>query len=1087
MAVISGIQFVTLLERTQSRDTSRDTAASAQCDDPELKRLRIPTGPWDTVDLDNPMDFDLEVADSVNLRGRKLDRPVFVYGVRFRGQVDLGDLTVQGSVDLTACVFDEELLLDDSEIQGSLRLARISSAYLSMIGIVVRGSLDLHGCQSDEAVRLLDATVDGFVDLRGMTSPAVNMKGAWVRSDLHIGCATDAGSNPSPSQLELVDASHARIEGRVTVDGAGHGQTLQSGIRPRSTAAQSEDDFLWSAAATKSVVGLRLILALTKVGGSLQMMAFYGQTTYYDSVREQHAPSVKASMPIVWSILERLDLSGADIAGDVTLWGTLVQGGIDAAGVHVGGRLRLIPGQILVGGGNEKDYWCCRRTVVRSDIKMAASQIDGSVSVVGVSVRGELDFSSSNLGSFMWVSGYKLLTESDAGYDVVVPTEINGSLDLYLATLKSAVELQGVQIEGSLNLWSIESRAYVRLEPYHNRPCRVNDEIDLHSARLLEFELKGTRVGGYIRLDGCDMLRFSARPGVLRLPSRRDSVFHDAEPTSKWTTEDAIVFSEAGHLLMRNGKIGGDLGLEYLQLTGREVAGRRGLVIEDSEIGGNLLMFGEAAILGVYRPLNEPYAKLRARCSIDFHDFSATVIGGISLKRTKVWAAVDMSGVKVDGTIELEDSCIGGDLRFEAVMRSGYADGLASGTAGVDPWSRDWNPAVCQKINLRMAKCTNDVDLTGVVVVRAKGREAETGLIDGRYAAVDGDLTCFDKKQFKLDEKEVKLPVYARLEGDLDLSYARLVHVVVSGCMFGSTQPDPSESGPKHRLELERATVGKLEVRAANGCDADAAFPICLTDVKVEVWQVNEGAAARDKAKENEYINLLANDEPFRRSTYRSLENFLRNSGDDEHADTLYRAMRRRDLKETRQHAWHQVIEDGARLRPLCFHHLKQLFGFMKDRAFHIFLKHGTSPMTLFGVVVALFLVSLPAYRIAENFEASLSFLAVPTDHFKVGELAPKYNQPPSRWEGADAIQFALKNHVPIVPLRVREDWQPRDEGPTTWSMDGGSCSKPAEKTVLTGCLPWAPEDVFNLLQLINWICWPILLTFYIRQLLRQS
>jgi hypothetical protein len=1095
MAVITGNQFVALLERAQSGDTRHATASGLWGGDRQVQRLRIPTGPWDTVDLDNPADVELEVADSVDLRGRKLDRPVFVHGVRFRGRVDLRDVTIHGSVDLTACVFDEELRLDDSEIEGSLRLARISTARLSMNGIVVRGRLDLSGCQAGAAITLFDASVDGFVDLRSVASPAVQMKGAHVRSDLRLGCAPDAGSGSS--QLELVDASGARIDGRVSVDGAGHGQPRPAAeVRTRPTAAQSEDDFLWPEAPAASVVGLKLMLASAKVGGSLQVMAFYGQATHYDSVRERYAPTVTVSTPVVWSVLDRLDLSGAHIAGDVTLWGTLVTGGIDAAGLHVGGRLRLTAGELYVTQTDGQSDWCCRQTVVRtwsateSAINMRASRIDGETSLLGVRVQGDLDLSSSTLGSFMGAGGYRLRTVSDPGHDVVVPTSIDGSLSLYLSTLKNAVELHGVQIAGSLSLWSIESRAYVRLEPYLNLPCRVNGDIDLHSARLRQFELKGANVRGRIRLDGCDMLRFSARPGLLRVPSERDTAFDAAEPTSAWSAENAIVLTEVGHLLMRNGSIGGDLGLEYLALTGREVDGLRGLVIEDSQIGGNLLMFGETAILQAFRRPDESYAESRARCPIDYRNFSATVIGGISLKRSKVGAAVDMSGVKVDGAIDLEDSSFGGDLRFAAVRRSGVA-GESPPAAGTDLLSRVWNPAVCEAINLRMVKCINDVDLTGLVVVRTQGREAETGLIDGRYASVAGDLICFDEKRFGL-------PAFARVEGHLDLSYSQVAHLVVSGCMFGAT-PGVAASSAKRGLVLERASVGKLDVRQAHGFYDDSEsstaprgsraypVPVCLTDVKVEVWQV-EGTVDRDNDEERKYVNLLANDEPFRRSTYRSLENSLRNSGDDEHADALYRAMRRREWTEARRHA-KRIAAGGGKLASRWRHHVEQWFGFTAHHAFRIFLQYGTSPKSLFAVVFFLFAISLPAYRTADNFEASLSFLAVPTDHFGPGEQAPRYNLGPlpSQWSWADALQVALKNHVPIVPLQVRDDWQPRDQGQTTWSLDQGRCSEPAQKTTATVCLPWAPEDVFNTLQLINWICWPILLTFYIRRLLRQS
>ncbi|WP_298621585.1 pentapeptide repeat-containing protein [uncultured Zoogloea sp.] len=1098
MAVIAAEDFIALLERVHSGNTRGVGANSGSCGNQQASRLRIPTGPWDTVDLDNPNDFELVVADSVDMRGRKLDRPIFVHGVRFRGRVDLRDVTIHGSVELTACVFEEELRLDDAEIEGSLRLERISADRLSMNGIVVRGRLDLSGCKTVAPITLFDASVDGFVDLRSVSSPAVRMRGAHIRSDLRIGCTSEAGSGPS--QLGLVDASNARIEGRVSVDGAGYGKPRPTPeVSQPLTAADVEDSFCWSAADIASAHGLSLLLTSAKLGGSLQVMAFYSQTSHYDCSRETQVPTVMPQTTIVWSVLDRLDLSNADIAGDVTLWGTLVKVGINAVGVRVRGQFRLVPGELFVADRDQSD-WCCRQTVViRSDkvfgnaISMDGSRIEGHIQMSGVSVQGNLDLSNSILGGYMWVGGYHLRTESDKGYDVVIPTTIEGNLMLFLSTLMNAVELLGVQIIGSFFLWSTESLAFIRLKPFLNLPCRVGGGLDLHSARLRQFELTGTSIRQRVRLDGCDILKFCTRPGLLTVPTKRDDAFIDAEPAISWKADKAIVLTEVGHLRMRNGNIGGDLNLEYLQVTGCEVDGLLGLVIEDSQIGGNLLMFGEAAILEALRLSDESYEKLRSCCPIDYRNFSASVVGGISLRRSKFGAAIDMSGVKVDGTIDLEDSCIAGDLRLAAVMRSNSTVTHPSSTAEDDPLTRVWNPVVCSAINLRMAKCTNDVDLTGVVVVCAENRKADTGLVDGRYATVAGDLVCFDDKRFSL-------PAFARLESCLDLSYSQLAHFVVSGCLFSGIQRDISASPSKRGLLLERATVGKLDVRevsslgddsvASTGLKGARAYPapIRLTDVKVEVWQV-EGSSNHENDEAKKYINLLANDEPFRRSTYRSLEASLRNSGDDEHADALYRAMRCREWEEAKRQARRPFVGNRTKLLLLLRQYVSRVFGFVGNYAFRTFLQYGTSPKSLIAVVLFLFFISLPAYHTADNFEASLLFLAVPSDRFGPGESPPRYNSGPlqSQWGWADALQLALKNHVPIVPLQVRDDWQARDQGETAWSIGSGSCSRSTPEGVLTVCLPWAPEDVFNTLQLINWVCWPLLLTFYIKRLLRQT
>lgn len=1092
MAEITAAQFIALLDRAQATDLPADATDSHLSGEGSGLHVRIPTGPWDTVDLNHLKDVDLVVADSVDLRGRKLDRPMFAHGVRFRGRVDLRDMTVRGSVDLTACVFDEELLLDDSEIEGSLRLARCSASRLSLNSIVVKGSLDLNGCHSEASIVLFDSTVEGFIDLRSVASPAVHMKGTRVRSDLRIGQAPEAGIGTS---LQLIDASNTIIDGRISVEGAGQDPSrVTAEIRQGLTAEQAEDALLWTDTTIAKAVGLDLSLAHAKVGGNFQVIAFSGQKSLYDFSSERYAHTTTPNSPIAWSILGRLNLTGAHMAGDVTLSGTLVLDGIEAARVQIDGKLSLITGELLVRPNQPASRdcdWYCRQTLIKGELNMESARIKGTVFVSGTQICGQLALSSAVLGSLVSLSGYTLRTDQDAAHEVVIPTKIDGDLDLYLSELHNAAHFFGVHVGGSLNMWSTHSRAYVRLEPYRNLPCRIDDEIDLHSATMRQFDLRGVTVGGRVRLDGCNMLRFWARPGQLLAPRSGRQDHDDAAPTSQWHTNDAIVFTQVGHLRMRNGCITGDLGLEYMQLTGRECDGQRGLLIEDSKIGGNLQMFGESAILDTLADHHTSYAEARARCPVDHRSLSASVIGGIVLKRSQVGAAVDMSGVKVDGLIDLEDSQFGGDLRFSALRCDVHHPPEAHGR-GTSP-THGRNLAICEGVNLRMAKCTNDVDLTGLMVVRIQGREAETGMIDGRYATVAGDLICFDDRHGQ--------PALTRIEGHMDLSYAQLAHLVVSGCMFGSgsangTRPPAAKQG----LLLERAKVGKLDVRQAT-CPDDCAprrapelgslaypTPICLTDVQIEVWEI-EGTADRDNDEERKYIHFLANDRPFRRSTYRALENSLRNRGDDEHADALYCAMRDREWQESQEHARRSAGDNKASVASKWLRATTQPFGFVAHHAYRMLLQYGTSSKSLFALVFILILLALPAYRTADNFEASLSYLTVPSNHFQPLDSPPLYNTGPTEqnWGWADALQMALKNHVPIVPLQVRDDWQPRDQGQTVWSMGQGHCSAKLAPTPWTVCLPIAPEDLFNVLQLLNWICWPIMLTFSIRRLLRQA
>lgn len=140
----------------------------------------IPTGPHDPFDPARPDDPRLYVRDIVDLRGQTVRASRFAYGVVFHGTVDLRELNVQGTLDLSHCIFEQELLLDDAEIEGMLNLDFISARSLKMVGIVVRGRLGLNTAWIDSPVQIYDGLVEGSLDMRGLSAPSVLLRGLRI-------------------------------------------------------------------------------------------------------------------------------------------------------------------------------------------------------------------------------------------------------------------------------------------------------------------------------------------------------------------------------------------------------------------------------------------------------------------------------------------------------------------------------------------------------------------------------------------------------------------------------------------------------------------------------------------------------------------------------------------------------------------------------------------------------------------------------------------------------------------------------------------------------------------------------------------
>jgi hypothetical protein len=101
-------------------------------------------------------------------------------------------------------------------------------------------------------------------------------------------------------------------------------------------------------------------------------------------------------------------------------------------------------------------------------------------------------------------------------------------------------------------------------------------------------------------------------------------------------------------------------------------------------------------------------------------------------------------------------------------------------------------------------------------------------------------------------------------------------------------------------------------------------------------------------------------------------------------------------------------------------------------------------------------------------------------------------------WNFGDAVAISLRYHIPLAGVVVRSSWELRDNPTTCWGYElfaarknrairtRAEASKPATCSGWT--LTWlAPEDWGVIMSIFNLIMWPLLLTFGVRKLLRQS
>ncbi len=1106
--VISAQDFIELLQQISPRQ-----GVAAPAPGSKLSRLHIPSGPFDPPDLSRPMDYVLEVADAVDLRGHELHGSTFVYGVHFRDRLDLRGATVKGELDLTACLFERDLLLDDAEIESSLRLARVTSRKLSLNGVLVRGRLDLNGARAGQVLNLANGDIDGYVDLRGVSAPQVRLKGSRIRGDLRIGCGAEGKNGPGlASGLREIDATGCRIDGSVIVAGAGYGHEVTGKHRwldrPEAADLEWPEDVMSGKHAARQW-GLSLLFSGARIAGAFRVVPYVGQA---DQHRWQAGQLEPARIEPLWSMLDVLDLSGAVIGAEFLLAGVRVLRHVDAKNLETAGNIQFAVAELYrekktAATGQPQWSWAMRQTCVGqaggragswNAVMLGGSKTQGFVQFLGARIQGSLDLSNAQLERMVEIRCNRFSLQDPSTPVVLMPTRIEGDLSLFLSRFGGPLLLLGARVDGDVNIWGCEFSSFLRLAPMGHLPCAVRGAVNLQGARLLQIELNGVGIGGQLNLTACEVSDVYIVPALLQVEGSR---------------ADAIVLPRVGQLMMFNAKIRGDLRMHYLQVAGPWIGGRQGVILRDSAIGGTVSFGDERVFARLYGSEGMTPHQALALNPIRPAEFSAAIVGRLEIRRTRVGSATELDAVKVDGVIDLEDSHFDGDLCTRRQPAEAH-DGRAG--RPIHLGSR----TCCHGLKLRMTRCGNDVDLVGLAVLRPadadEANDAEAGA-DGVSAGPSGPSGSPDSSvhghvrasflSVAGDMELARSGQHGRIAGLLDLAHAKLTHLSVSADVFVGEPPGNPRDEAMCGLVLDRAQLGRLEVPRIHRADGRPHYPasISLNDVKVEVWDV--GRCAGDEGNSARcYIELLAMDRQLHRSTYLALEQFLRHGGDDPGADELYRALKRRawrseralllDGLDTRRRSTSQdpVLSLLAAAGIPLARRVRLALLSLREFLFRKLLRYGTSALPLLSLILGLLVIAFPVYYNPANFEPSAQALTVPRDRQRAGEAPVKGVGPPARdWGWKDGLQIALKTHLPMLPLHARDDWQPSDNGPTTWALNGaGACAKePAETSGAvqrgTLCLPLAPEDLLNILQILNWILWPILLSYVIRRLLRNN
>lgn len=800
------------------------------------------------------------------------------------------------------------------------------------------------------------------------------------------------------------------------------------------------------------------------------------------------------NLRIVGAVIEgRLNLLNASVDGSIALFGSRIEGFLDLRGVrsvNISMRGIVVNGDLRMGcapGGSQ--------ALMRvKEIRAPNISVSGSIYLLGIgSFSDDTEMNAPDFlmqrahvgGSLVIAPFHPDQPEIDhetlypgndfAGWWEVAARPSAGLVLLYNATIGADVIMKcgkidrcwfdAAQIGGRMDIAGMK---FVQDASFSLMTCGRVVAIENEQTLRTEF-------GGQLNLSG---LSKTKRLIIRGVSVRRSLLLNSISVREVWiipgidvpeeSEQKTRTFypSQAGHIEIRNSVISGNVDLSHVQIFGSRERGSSGITIENTTIKGDLELWNTKRFR---HSTNDGWLDDAIRP----WDFCAAVAGHINILHTTITGDCVLTFAKVSGFVNLSDSTVGGDFKVASTFtHSALSDTprMLADMRALDAASLHYR-ATCVGLAMRMLRCGNDIDLTGLTVFPSLDSSNVKNFkgVSAEYLEVKGDFRTFATDAIAGRE------VFATIAGKLELGDCTAALVAVSANEF-ATSTTAANSPSEVRLSLVRGKIDTLEIPKLEKLGYP--HPIDLDDASVRVWKIGDNLSApvNDEEFAARYTDLLAGTD-FRRSNYKAIETSLRNSGDEVAADAIYVAM-------------HNAVRTGKRR------------GIVRS-FWKIFLSYGTDATPLIWLIVAVMIQALPIYLNPANFESSLSRLATNPSSYFGNDPLPVHNGSPSRsdWDWEDALAVAVHYHIPVLPVSLRTDWDPKS---SRGIAIGGREACAVQEEWLVGLFSscaagqhwWdapiiqfngaAPEDFVALMQAINWVLWSILLTYLIRKAIRQ-
>lgn len=625
-------------------------------------------------------------------------------------------------------------------------------------------------------------------------------------------------------------------------------------------------------------------------------------TNLVEALRAQHPPEAIAAWFAGRAIIGDVDLSGLEYPHRLALRGCMFWGRVTMEDAHFGNTLDLsdcqfdkglnlntarIEGNLVlerckfgVLGPNrfkpdEIDALSMWQVQVRGAVLLFASHVKarlnmrescvvGRLTLKGIQIFGDLDLSNAQIGADLFCNSLSK--------DQARPT-ISGQVRMRGTRVGGQASFSGSQITGDLDLQSAEIGEVLFC-------CRRSVEEPLSEIGG-QLWMAGTKVRGQVEFNGVqiagDFKILNADIGAALLC--RSLLKNQPRPEI------------GGKVVIQGTKVGGEVSFCGVKITGN-------LKLQSTEIGGSFFcrskstkeprpdiggqvqllstkVSGQVAFSGA--KIAGDLVLVNAQLGADFHARSSRKVN----PRTEIGGTVSFTGTRVEGVTTFVGAEIKGG--FSAV-RAEFDDGLFLASATVTEFRKAWRgereTAIAQGIDLSHAHINARLSLSGVncggavilhdtrvdgdvLAASTPTHATRVTHVDASSLKVNGDFV-FRTVQFAC--ADVTLPC-------LNLSFAE----INGNCYL------PGGDGSNVRnLRLFHAKLGEAQFALdANTTVAADGFSFRQLNVPG-----------------SDYCKFLEATAPFQRSTYQTVERYLRERGDDRNADLVYREMMRRDRRQ---------------------------------------------------------------------------------------------------------------------------------------------------------------------------------------------